>query len=310
MSGQPRILTIAVLTYRRPRDLRAVLPLLVEQAASVMPLGIDARVLVIDNDPDASARDLVTGHEGVVYVHEPTPGIAAARNRALTESAGSDLLAFIDDDERPSPGWLAALVGLLEKRQAAAVVGPVVSSYDAEPDAWITAGRFFRRRSLATGAVIDVAATNNLLLDLAVVRLFRLDFDVSLGITGGEDTLFTRTLVLRGGLMLWCAEAVVTDVVPVARLTREWVLQRAFSSGNGWSVTSVMLASGWARLRTRLRLTGIGAVRVAGGLGRIGVGAITRSTAQNARGSRTLARGAGMVSGAWGHRYGEYARAR
>ncbi|AMM21988.1 glycosyl transferase family 2 [Frondihabitans sp. PAMC 28766] len=305
---RPRSLTIAVLTFRRPRDLDEVLPLLVEEAASIETLGVPARVLVVDNDPEASARELASGRDGVDYVHEPTPGIAAARNRALRESAGSDLLAFIDDDERPSRDWLASLVGLLLARSAAAVVGPVVSRYDVEPDAWITAGRFFQRRRLETGTVLDVAATNNLLLDLRVVRRLGLEFDLSLGISGGEDTLFTRQLVGHGGLMLWCAEATVTDVVPAARVTRQWVLQRAFSSGNGWSVTSVMLADRPRRLSTRLRMTATGAVRVAGGAGRLAVGAVTRSTEQNARGSRTLARGAGMVSGAWGHRFNEYRR--
>ena len=38
-----------------------------------------------------------------------------------------------------------------------------------------------------------------------------------------------RRLHAAGYAMIWCDEAVVTDVVPVARLTREWVLRRAFA---------------------------------------------------------------------------------
>jgi len=323
----PRLLTIAVLTFRRPRDLDAVLPLLVEQARSVRGLGVEARVLVVDNDASGSGRGRVeeaalaaadpgdgAGPVTVDYVVEATPGIASARNRALAESGDGDVLVFIDDDERPSDGWLGALVSLQAETGAAAVVGPVRSEYEVEPEPFIVEGRFFVRRRLATGTPVDVAATNNLLLDLVEVRRQGLAFDVALGQLGGEDTLFTRSLVAGGGTILWCAEAVVTDVVPAHRVTRRWVVQRAYSSGNGWSLTSVMLsARGASRLSTRLRLSAKGGVRVAGGLGRYAVGTVTRplgrrSLGQRARGIRTMARGAGMVAGAWGAGYREYGR--
>ncbi|WP_307803107.1 glycosyltransferase [Frigoribacterium sp. PvP032] len=318
----PRLLTIAVLTFRRPRDLDAVLPLLVEQARGVRALGVEARVLVVDNDASGTGRDRVeaaalaatapgddAGPVTVDYVVEATPGIASARNRALDECAGSDLLVFIDDDERPSEPWLAALLALQAETGAAAVVGPVRSEYEVEPEPFIVEGRFFVRRRLPTGTAVEVAATNNLLLDLAEVRRQGLSFDVALGQLGGEDTLFTRSLVAAGGTILWCAEAVVTDVVPAHRVTRRWVVRRAYSSGNGWGLTSVMLSAGGpARLATRLRLTARGAVRVAGGVARLVLGTVVRSLGQRARGVRTIARGAGMVAGAWGAGYREYGR--
>ncbi|WP_223269490.1 glycosyltransferase family 2 protein [Frigoribacterium sp. ACAM 257] len=318
----PRLLTIAVLTFRRPRDLDAVLPLLVEQARRTRPLGVEARVLVVDNDASGSGRARVeesalaaaapgvgAGPVSVDYVVEAVPGIASARNRALVESVESDLLVFIDDDERPSESWLTALLSLQAETGAAAVVGPVRSEYEVEPDPFIVEGRFFDRRRLPTGTAVEVAATNNLLLDLGEVRRQGLSFDLALGQLGGEDTLFTRGLVAGGGTILWCAEAVVTDVVPAHRVTRRWVLQRAYSSGNGWSLTSVMLsARGPARLVTRLRLTARGGVRVAGGVARLVVGTVVRSLGQRARGLRTIARGAGMVAGAWGAGYREYGR--
>lgn len=307
-------LTIAVLTFRRPDDLREVLPSLVEQAQSVESR-IAPRILVVDNDPEASARELVestarTASIPIDYVSEMEKGIAAARNRALTESVRQRILVFLDDDERPSVTWLADLLALHDETGAQAVVGPVVSAFAREPDPWITAGEFFVRRRLATGTAVEVAATNNLLLDLDFVRHHGLSFDRALGVYGGEDTLFTRQIVARGGSILWCAEAEVTDVVPQSRLTRRWVIQRAFSSGNGWSLTSLLLTRGLgSRLRLRLALSGSGVVRVAGGVARLGIGVVTRSMRSRARGVRTMARGAGMVSGAWGYAYQEYRRA-
>lgn len=299
---------IAVLTYLRPDDLAELLPLLVEQASEVEH---EVGIVVVDNDPEASARPFVEGFgsDRIRYRHEPVPGIAAARNSALDSATSSDVLIFIDDDERPVPGWLAALLSLYVDRRPAAVVGPVISRFGGELDPWLAAGRFFSRRRLPTGSRVTVAATNNLLLDMKVVRRLGLRFDEAFGISGGSDTLFTRQLSASGAPMLWHDDAVVEDVVPRHRQTRQWVLQRAFRSGNSWSRTALVLErSPRKRLLLRLRLTGDGAIRVAGGAFRILLGRALSSAGFDARGRRTLKRGAGMLSGAWGHQYLEYRR--
>src|SRR5664279_6229129 len=78
-------------------------------------------------------------------VVEPKPGIAAARNRVLDETAAADLLVFIDDDERPTAEWLAHLLETFDRSPGAGVVGPVVSEYEHVPEEWITKGGFFSR---------------------------------------------------------------------------------------------------------------------------------------------------------------------
>jgi succinoglycan biosynthesis protein ExoM len=300
---------VAVLTYRRPGDLQELLPVLIAQASAV---DAPVVVLVVDNDPDGSAEATVAPWRGPIlrYVHEPHPGIAAARNRALDEAADAATLVFIDDDERPSDAWLATMLDLYRRERPAAVVGPVISTYSIEPEKWIAAGRFFNRRRLATGTSIEVAATNNLLLDLALVRREGLRFDERYGLTGGSDTMFTRRLVAAGGRMLWCDEATVTDVVPASRLTRRWVLQKAFRSGNAWSRISLELAATRPqRLMVRLQCASRGVLRLAGGVGRMVVGLLGGGISQRARGLRTIARGAGFLTGAFGYVYMEYRRA-
>jgi succinoglycan biosynthesis protein ExoM len=310
----PLRLTIAVLTFRRPDDLWHVLPLLVEQASVNAAPGLAIRILVVDNDPAGSAAERVHSFASraataIGYVNETTPGISAARNRALSESVDSRLLVFIDDDERPSKEWLALLLGTWRQTAAAGVVGPVVSEYEVEPDPWIVAGGFFVRRRLPTGTAVQVAGTNNLLLDLDFVRSSNILFDPELGLSGGEDTMFTRQLIRAGGSIIWCDEAVVFDFVPAERISRRWVVLRRLSSGNAWSITSVKLApSSRARAATRLRLTAIGGIRLGGGGVRVIAGVLTRRMDLRARGVKTLARGAGMVSGAWGYKYLEYRR--
>ncbi len=313
-STDPSSLVIAVLTFRRPADLEAILPLLDAQADAASDLVAARRVLVVDNDPDASARDAVEAAAGrsraeIRYVHEPVPGIAAARNRALDESTDADLLAFIDDDERPTDSWLRSLLITFRHHEPVAVVGPVVSRFDIQPDTFIVAGRFFERRRMPTGTDVVVAATNNLLLDLRRIRGWGLRFDIGSGISGGEDTLFTRSIHACGGRMVWCDEAVVHDVVPATRTTRRWVLLRALSSGNSWGLTSVQLAGGAGRrFGVRLRLHAHGVTRITGGAARTVAGVLLSNEPKRAGGLRTAARGVGMLLGAWNIRYREYRR--
>ncbi|MBG6180766.1 glycosyltransferase family 2 protein [Arthrobacter sp. CAN_A1] len=301
-------LIIAVLTYRRPEDLQSAIPALLDQVGkSPLP----THILVIDNDPDGGAASTVSGFDDprLRYVHEPTPGIAAARNRALTESRDTALLVFIDDDEVPSENWLASLLETYRTSGAAAVVGPVISEYARVPDPWVAAGEFFKRRRLPTGTPLTVAATNNLLLDLDQIRALELRFDDRFGLSGGSDTLFTRHIATSGRKMVWCDEAVVVDRVPEGRLTREWVLRRAFRSGNGWSrVTLELSGSIGDRVLNRAKLLGAGGIRLLGGLGRFGAGVIVRSQRHQSKGLRTAARGAGMASGSFGYVYSEYKR--
>ena len=310
--SRTEVLTVAVLTFRRLDDLTAVLPLLLAEAAEHSSAGRTVEVLVVDNDPEASGRPVVdaVGDPRVRYVLEPEPGIAAARNRALVEAGAgtASTLVFIDDDERPHPGWLGALLAAQEAAGAVAVSGAVVSAFDAPLDPWVAAGDFFRRRRLATGTAIRVAATNNLLLDLSVVRAAGLRFDAAFGLSGGSDTLFTRQLSALGP-MVWCDEAVVTDHVPAARTTRDWVLRRAFRSGNSASRVDLALAgTAGDRVLARAAAVSRGLPRLLGGLARWLVGSALRSAAHQAHGLRTAARGAGMLAGTAGHVYVEYRR--
>jgi len=309
---------IAVLTYRRPADLEDLLPELLDQVGMVQT---PVEIVVVDNDPDAGARALVTETQWhgakqpasdwlapVRYVHEPTPGIASARNRALQEGGDADLLIFIDDDERPSGHWLVQLMDTYSIYRPTAVVGPVLSQYDIEPEQWIRAGGFFERRRFTTGTEVSLAATNNLLLDLAQVHKLGLSFDERFGLSGGSDSLFTRQLHERGGQMIWCDEAIVIDIVPADRLTREWVLQRAFRMGNTWSRINLDGTEDGKRLLVRLTLQARGAARVCGGVVRYLAGSLVGQVPLRARGLRTAARGAGMLAGSVGSVYHEYKR--
>ena len=182
---------LGLATFRRPADLERILPGLIAQAAELEPR---ARVVVVDNDPDAGARDQVSHHAGVTYVHEPKPGIAAARNAALDAAAEADAIVFVDDDEEVTEGWLKALVGCWQTYGCQAVAGPVTTVFDdGEPEPYVRDCGVFDTVVRPTGTVVPGAATNNLLLDLAWLRAHDLRFDDRFGLSGGSDGLLTSS---------------------------------------------------------------------------------------------------------------------
>lgn len=312
-------LTLAVVTYHRTADLGQLLPMLIAQAAlATDDDGPVARcdILVVDNDPEASAREIVAAHDNALvrYVIEPKPGIAAARNRALAESARSDLLVFIDDDERPSESWLVDLIGTWATYRVAAVTGPVRSELDRPLDPWLAAGGIFARRHRAdtvTGSALAEAATNNLLLDLRRIRAHGLRFADDLGLSSGKDSLFTRSIVAAGEQIIWCAEAVVIEKVRPDRLSRRWMLMRAFSYGSADCQVDQALASGrGGRLAARLHCFGAGVARVGYGAARAALGVVTRSLRHQALGALAMMRGAGLVAGSFGYAHQRYRAAR
>ena len=318
-------LTIAIPTFRRPDDLKraigGVLKQVAEQAAREPSGGTvsDAEVLVIDNDAQcsgrkaalaaaadagvavrASADEPTAGDMSVRYVVEERPGVAAVRNRALDETGGRNLLVFIDDDEEPEPGWLAALVGLQASTGCQAVAGPVIPVYEVEPEEWVRQGEFFVRKTWPTGTVRPVAASNCLLLDLGFVRRAGLRFDEAFGATGGEDTLFTRQLCAAGGVIRWCAEARVRDHVPASRLARPWILRRQRSHAATSVRVELALAGGGAQPAIRARAAAGGLVRIVIGGIRTAGGTLIGDPRHAAKGARLLARGRGILAASTG----------
>ena len=335
-------LTIAMLTYRRNDYLAQVIPELLAQADDVCDAQTTVSVLIVDNDPQAGARAVVEAARAalggeqpeaaessgaadsdaaatsrLVYVHEPEPGIVAGRNRALSQAHGSDALVFIDDDEIPSPGWLKALVSTWRAQGCAAVTGPTPPTFEVAPSAWVVASGAFDSWEAADGAQVRSADTGNLLLDLAVVEGLGLRFDPRYGLTGGEDSLFTRQLTRAGGVIRFAAGAVVTKRVPAARARRTWVLERSLRSGSSWARVRIDTAapdggaSGrLARLRLRLGYGAKGLAKAGIDGARAGVARIRGDVPAQARYEVSSRGGLGMVVGALGVHVREYGRPR
>lgn len=300
---------IAVATFRRPAGLARLLPELVRQVEDYPG---SADVVVVDNDPAGAASAQVQEWRGrrVRYVHEPRPGIAAARNAALAEAGPAEVLLFIDDDEVPRPQWLETMVRFWSTWGCAAVSGPVLARFEGGTlDAWSRGSGLFARLERPTGASVGGASSGNLLLHLDTLRRLNLTFDERFGLSGGSDTMLTHQLARLGGVLRWCDEAEVVEYNPVERLSRAWALRRCYRTGNDWSrVALALTGTRRQRVAERVDLLARGAWRIFWGLARQVRGLATSSPADQGAGACMVATGRGVISGALGTVAVEYGR--
>ena len=226
---------ICICTFRRPELLRELLQgfgrLTFHKVAAPQ-----IQIVVVDNDELASAEQVsraVSVPYPLTYVVEPSRGITYARNRAITEAGLMDFIAFIDDDETPSPHWLDELLAAQAEFCADVISGPVFPTFAADVPGWVKNGGFFDARSATTGTQRPTCACNNVLIAAHVfTRVPR--FDDAFALSGAEDTDFFLRVCQGGYKIMWSQEAAVFEAVSSGRGTVGWLLRREYQTGNGW----------------------------------------------------------------------------
>lgn len=242
--------SVCICTYKRPQLLLRLLTALGAQDTGGR---FTCSVVVADNDQLESARTTVSQFAAaapyaICYCVEPRQNIALARNKAV-ENATGDFVAFIDDDEEPSPDWLIRCVNALEVYGADGVLGPVVPRFRTPPPDWIVRGRFFERPSPPSGTWLrwKQTRTGNVLLRRRIFDDQGNRFQPEYG-RGGEDVDFFRRMIAKGLRFVWCADARVYEVVPAERCRRTYLLKRALLRGRaaynqGWPVVVSLVAA-------------------------------------------------------------------
>ena len=196
----------------------------------------DFNIVVVDNDAEQSAKDVVTGlaHNSKIelgYHVESTSNIALARNKAVHFGRG-EYLAFIDDDEVPLNDWLQTLLKACKQYGAAGVLGPVHPRFEGAPPQWLTKGGFYNRPTHKTGFVMswDEARTGNVLIRRQILDGEEPVFKPEFG-TGGEDQDFFRRMMAKGHTFIWCDEAPAYETIPPHRWEWRFLLKRALLRG-------------------------------------------------------------------------------
>src|SRR5262249_33819758 len=109
-------LSVVIATYNRSHLIRGALESVLRQQSSA---GTAFEVLVVDNKSTDGTkrvvRSLMREHRGrLIYLFEPRQGVSHARNRGVA-AARAPVVAFMDDDVRAEPNWVATIKTVFDR---------------------------------------------------------------------------------------------------------------------------------------------------------------------------------------------------
>ena len=197
-------LAVGLCTYKRPDGLRRVLE---HVGVAAGRLGRTIQVVVVDNDgSDPAVAGIVSAFQLSSdllshYIVETRPGISAARNAVFDrmEQLKVRFVAMIDDDEWPSPDWLVELLQVQAAEDVAVVGGPVIPVFPQDRQTLQNIARYWSVLPQKLHGKVLVFCTCNFLIDMdALANRPRPLFDDNFGLSGGGDTVFFPSPVLRG----------------------------------------------------------------------------------------------------------------
>jgi GT2 family glycosyltransferase len=311
MQPMPTSVAIAVITHRRPEQLKALLASLDAQRLSSSD-DYAVRIVVVDNDPAGSAAEVIAeaakeATYPITSAGEEEPGIPFAREASVRMCWDDDALIFVDDDEIAPPGWLDTLLTAWRSTGADVVTGPVqglipdgAPDWNRHSDVHSSVGKH------RTGDELDKAYTNNTLVAQHVYHTVTPAFHPAFRHTGSSDLHFFLRVHRAGFRIVWCEEAVITEDVPLSRTNLRWLMRRAFRSGSGDTISRRLIAPGPS---SYLRSIGLAGARVASGLGYLLGGIVLVRKRYLLKGFRRFFSGVGSFAGLVGVNYDEYKRA-
>ena len=292
-----RSLTIAICTYRRPRELTALLTE-VRRSTDREASGLAIRVVVADDCPDGSAAAVVqAARHGlgllVEYLNPASGNVSRARNAAITAASNTDLVLCIDDDCTPAEGWITELLRIADSTGADIVTGHHEFIAPDDAPAWLTTEPFLQDHGIfADGTDPAVGNMANVLLRGDWLRQSNVAFRADLGTTGGEDMVFFADARSAGATVRHAAYSLVREPYQGFRTTTRYQLYRQAWLGNNEAAINRV-----TRECSSIRLVLRGARRVATGVVRPFARAV-RFEAPQVRWSLALVgSGLGLIAG-------------
>lgn len=265
---------------------------------SILAQDVDARryeIVVVDNRSRDRTREVIEeiqqGAPNVRYVYEPVLGLSTARNTG-TREARAPIVAFFDDDATAEPGWLEAMLQLIKDYpEAGAAGGPIEVGWPCPKPEWMPkdlqgyygacnygdSRRFLTFPQYPYGSNMFVRREH-----LDAIGGFREEVGAKgQNIMSGDELDVFQRLSEIGVKVIYEPTALVRHWVPENRVSRKWLLHRAYK--HGFSNTRLAFIQAGATRFTWLRLLGRAMFQSAvacfsgtvGLLGRVGTSVVT-----------------------------------
>jgi hypothetical protein len=153
----------------------------------------------------------------------------AAFATALELQPPAEYVALLKCGEAAPAQWLSFLMKARQEFDADLVVGPVKAVFDEAPSDWMLSGPFFDRFGVQRGPIPRISAADNLLIRADVIRscLPRVFFPKSVP-HESEWIDFAYRVEALGFASICASDAVVFDLVPKSRMTKEWVIANEY----------------------------------------------------------------------------------
>ena len=214
-------IAVNLCTKNRPDELRRCISSLIEQH---IPAGVDFYVVVVDNDPSMSAKNIVKlfkkNYNNIYYLCAPDPGIPQARNAGLnfTHKKGADWIAIIDDDESVQSDWVENYYNAACTYDVDLYFGPCFLLTVNNPPSWFSVRNKYQPK---TGYPVLKKSTANVFMSAKVTSYdgFGLRFDERLRHSGGSDVEFFQIAEEHGCKSIAVQEAIAFEWMPPERLT-------------------------------------------------------------------------------------------
>jgi len=247
---------ICIPTYKRTELLRVLLDSIGRQSfARLNPREFEISIAVFDNDPEESARQVVTEFKKIPADYQVVlePGVVEVRNRALRlAKKTADILIFVDDDEEATEFWFESFMEAYRKSSCGILCGSLVPIYAEGCPRWIVEGGFFARELKPDLIELKSGNSGNTLIACDVLRRHQVEFDPKFSLTGGEDVLFFAQLRAKGEKIRFARYAQVKDHVPSSKARVSFLLKRAFRSGGTQLIVEKRILGWWKAVPLRM----------------------------------------------------------
>ncbi len=246
---------IVICTYNRAADLDRCLHVLRRQTAPR-----DWWVTVIDNNSSDATPEVVESHvtanqlPALTRFFEPRPGLTAARQRAMHESA-AEWVAFVDDDCLLHPDWIAgALRAMKAHPDAGAIGGRVLPDWGRpvpphlERNGWLFAEQDF---GMSPREVDSLVGTGLILNRVALGRTGWTDAPLLLdrigrGFVSGGDVEISLRLRAAGYALRYDPTMTLDHMVAQNRQGMAKLVKLAAGLGGGAALASLLTAGDFA----------------------------------------------------------------